>query len=151
MLAKQSVDGSRWVRLEAIAIGAIETDISIYSCPNTCLDTVSPMGVRRLWLSLTRILIDYYNQQVQGLGPFFKIKMSIQNTGNKPITHTPITLSYNRSLYAWAGCFACGRGGTHRASSGARAVGLYLAQPTAPCRRSVRLKYRSIDLRSVWP
>jgi Bardet-Biedl syndrome 1 protein len=37
--------------------------------------------------------------QVQGLGPKFKIKMSIQNVGSASLLHTPVTLSYNHDLY----------------------------------------------------
>mmetsp|Transcript_16762 Transcript_16762/g.42090 ORF Transcript_16762/g.42090 Transcript_16762/m.42090 type:complete len:590 (-) Transcript_16762:163-1932(-) len=39
------------------------------------------------------------NAQVQGLGPLFKIKLSIQNTGSKAIANTPVTFSYNKALY----------------------------------------------------
>lgn len=33
------------------------------------------------------------NAQVQGLGPLFKIRMNLQNTGAKPITNVPIMIS----------------------------------------------------------
>mmetsp|Transcript_47681 Transcript_47681/g.152835 ORF Transcript_47681/g.152835 Transcript_47681/m.152835 type:complete len:596 (+) Transcript_47681:319-2106(+) len=39
------------------------------------------------------------NAQVQGLGPLFKIKMNVQNTGSKPIAGVPIMVSYNQELY----------------------------------------------------
>eukprot|EP00276_Gloeochaete_wittrockiana_P008473 CAMPEP_0184664068 /NCGR_PEP_ID=MMETSP0308-20130426/51076_1 /TAXON_ID=38269 /ORGANISM="Gloeochaete witrockiana, Strain SAG 46.84" /LENGTH=592 /DNA_ID=CAMNT_0027107225 /DNA_START=108 /DNA_END=1886 /DNA_ORIENTATION=+ len=39
------------------------------------------------------------NAQVQGLGPLFKIKLSIQNTGNRPIFNTPVVLTFNEALY----------------------------------------------------
>jgi Bardet-Biedl syndrome 1 protein len=36
---------------------------------------------------------------VQGLGPLFKIKLNIQNTGTKALTSIPIVFSFNRELY----------------------------------------------------
>lgn len=39
------------------------------------------------------------NATVQGLGPRFKIKLGIQNTGNRPIFNVPLTFSYNQQLY----------------------------------------------------
>ena len=36
---------------------------------------------------------------VQGLGPLFKIKLNIQNTGLKPLTGIPIVFTYNASIY----------------------------------------------------
>jgi hypothetical protein len=35
----------------------------------------------------------------QGLGPIFKIKLSLKNTGQKPISHVPLTLTFNPQLY----------------------------------------------------
>eukprot|EP01027_Heterolobosea_sp_BB2_P010349 GEZU01015192.1.p1 GENE.GEZU01015192.1~~GEZU01015192.1.p1 ORF type:complete len:217 (+),score=39.72 GEZU01015192.1:36-686(+) len=37
--------------------------------------------------------------QVQGLGPLFKIKLSIQNTGTKHLSNVPIIFSYNQEIY----------------------------------------------------
>eukprot|EP00935_MAST-01C_sp_MAST-1C-sp1_P000776 g776.t1 len=39
------------------------------------------------------------NAQVQGLGPLFKIKLSIQNAGSKSMTNVPMTCGYNHDLY----------------------------------------------------
>jgi Bardet-Biedl syndrome 1 protein len=39
------------------------------------------------------------NAQVQGLGPAFKIKLNIQNAGNKSMTNVPMTCGYNHDLY----------------------------------------------------
>eukprot|EP01061_Rhynchopus_euleeides_P042261 TRINITY_DN73780_c0_g1_i1.p1 TRINITY_DN73780_c0_g1~~TRINITY_DN73780_c0_g1_i1.p1 ORF type:complete len:599 (+),score=209.43 TRINITY_DN73780_c0_g1_i1:256-2052(+) len=39
---------------------------------------------------------------VQGLGPLFKIKLNIQNTGLKPLTAIPIVFTYNKSIYQMA-------------------------------------------------
>ena len=36
---------------------------------------------------------------VQGLGPLFKIKLNIQNTGLKSLTAIPIIFTYNKSIY----------------------------------------------------
>eukprot|EP01063_Lacrimia_lanifica_P006766 TRINITY_DN14263_c0_g1_i1.p1 TRINITY_DN14263_c0_g1~~TRINITY_DN14263_c0_g1_i1.p1 ORF type:complete len:631 (+),score=260.23 TRINITY_DN14263_c0_g1_i1:62-1894(+) len=36
---------------------------------------------------------------VQGLGPLFKIKLNIQNTGAKPLSAIPIVFTYNKSIY----------------------------------------------------
>eukprot|EP01059_Diplonema_ambulator_P035719 TRINITY_DN8532_c0_g1_i5.p1 TRINITY_DN8532_c0_g1~~TRINITY_DN8532_c0_g1_i5.p1 ORF type:complete len:594 (+),score=182.29 TRINITY_DN8532_c0_g1_i5:184-1965(+) len=36
---------------------------------------------------------------VQGLGPLFKIKLNIQNTGLKPLTAIPIVFTYNKAIY----------------------------------------------------
>eukprot|EP01062_Namystynia_karyoxenos_P062724 TRINITY_DN55601_c0_g1_i1.p1 TRINITY_DN55601_c0_g1~~TRINITY_DN55601_c0_g1_i1.p1 ORF type:complete len:654 (+),score=207.43 TRINITY_DN55601_c0_g1_i1:92-1963(+) len=36
---------------------------------------------------------------VQGLGPLFKVKLNIQNTGTKSLTAIPIVFTYNRSIY----------------------------------------------------
>jgi len=37
---------------------------------------------------------------VQGLGPLFKIKLNIQNTGTKALSGLPIVFAYNRELYS---------------------------------------------------
>lgn len=37
---------------------------------------------------------------VQGLGPLFKIKLSVQNTGIKSVTRIPIIFSYNQEIYS---------------------------------------------------
>lgn len=37
--------------------------------------------------------------KVQGLGPLFKLKINIKNTGQKPILNTPVTYSYNHDMY----------------------------------------------------
>lgn len=37
--------------------------------------------------------------QVQGLGPRFKIKLSLQNTGSKPVIDHAVCLNYNSLLY----------------------------------------------------
>lgn len=37
--------------------------------------------------------------QVQGLGPLFKIKLTVQNTGPKPMSDVPIVFSFNQDLY----------------------------------------------------
>ena len=37
--------------------------------------------------------------QVQGLGPRFKIKLSLQNTGSKGVTDLSVALNYNALLY----------------------------------------------------
>ena len=39
------------------------------------------------------------NPQVQGLGPIFKLKLDIQNTGNRPIFNVPLVFSYNQQVY----------------------------------------------------
>eukprot|EP01006_Ploeotia_vitrea_P050077 TRINITY_DN67408_c1_g1_i1.p1 TRINITY_DN67408_c1_g1~~TRINITY_DN67408_c1_g1_i1.p1 ORF type:complete len:609 (-),score=85.28 TRINITY_DN67408_c1_g1_i1:410-2236(-) len=36
---------------------------------------------------------------VQGLGPLFKIKLNIQNTGGKSLTALPIVFTFNQSIY----------------------------------------------------
>jgi len=36
---------------------------------------------------------------VQGLGPLFKIKLGMQNTGNRPIFDIPVCFAYNQRLY----------------------------------------------------
>uniref|UniRef100_A0A7S1IQI7 Bardet-Biedl syndrome 1 N-terminal domain-containing protein n=1 Tax=Eutreptiella gymnastica TaxID=73025 RepID=A0A7S1IQI7_9EUGL len=36
---------------------------------------------------------------VQGLGPLFKIKLNIQNTGTKSLTAIPIVFTFNQSIY----------------------------------------------------
>ncbi|KAK3236983.1 hypothetical protein CYMTET_52909, partial [Cymbomonas tetramitiformis] len=36
------------------------------------------------------------NAQVQGLGPMFKIKLSLQNTGGKPIFNLPMMLATSK-------------------------------------------------------
>eukprot|EP00662_Eupelagonemidae_sp_cell21_P026664 gene26664-65942_t len=36
---------------------------------------------------------------VQGLGPLFKIKLNIQNTGTKSLTAIPIVFTYNKAIY----------------------------------------------------
>jgi Bardet-Biedl syndrome 1 protein len=36
---------------------------------------------------------------VQGLGPLFKIKLNIQNTGTKSLTEIPIVFTFNQSIY----------------------------------------------------
>jgi hypothetical protein len=35
----------------------------------------------------------------QGLGPLFKIKLSLKNTGQKPISDVPVTVMFNPALY----------------------------------------------------
>eukprot|EP00736_Rhodelphis_marinus_P010114 Rmarinus@m.24802 len=37
--------------------------------------------------------------QVQGLGPRFKIKIGLQNTGKKPIFNVPVLVVFNESMY----------------------------------------------------
>lgn len=37
--------------------------------------------------------------KIQGLGPYFKLKLGLKNTGNKPVYDSPITINYNHSLY----------------------------------------------------
>eukprot|EP00899_Mesostigma_viride_P012791 jgi/Mesvir1/21512/Mv03955-RA.1 len=37
--------------------------------------------------------------QVQGLGPLFKVKLHVQNTGSKPIFHMPVLMAYNQDIY----------------------------------------------------
>jgi len=37
--------------------------------------------------------------KVQGLGPLFKLKLNIKNTGAKPVTDIPLTISYNHDIY----------------------------------------------------
>ena len=39
------------------------------------------------------------NPQVQGLGPIFRLKLDIQNTGNRPIFGVPLSFSYNQQVY----------------------------------------------------
>lgn len=39
------------------------------------------------------------NAQVQGLGPVFKIRMIIQNTGTKTLCNVPILFAYNQEIY----------------------------------------------------
>merc|ERR1719446_342960 len=36
---------------------------------------------------------------VQGLGPFFKLKLDIQNGGAAPLTNLPVTVTFNQTLY----------------------------------------------------
>jgi Bardet-Biedl syndrome 1 protein len=36
---------------------------------------------------------------VQGLGPLFKIKVNVQNTGTKALTNIPIVFTYNQDIY----------------------------------------------------
>jgi Bardet-Biedl syndrome 1 protein len=36
---------------------------------------------------------------VQGLGPLFKLKLQIQNTGVKPMAQIPVLFSYNQEIY----------------------------------------------------
>eukprot|EP00756_Hemistasia_phaeocysticola_P002698 Hpha_TRINITY_DN11831_c1_g1::TRINITY_DN11831_c1_g1_i1::g.2138::m.2138/K16746/BBS1; Bardet-Biedl syndrome 1 protein len=36
---------------------------------------------------------------VQGLGPLFKVKLNIQNTGTKGLTSIPIVFTYNKAIY----------------------------------------------------
>ena len=40
--------------------------------------------------------------QVQGLGPRFRIKLSVQNTGRKTVSDLVCTLNYNAMLCAFA-------------------------------------------------
>ena len=35
----------------------------------------------------------------QGLGPLFKIKFSVKNTGQKPIADVPVSMTFNPQLY----------------------------------------------------
>ena len=37
--------------------------------------------------------------QVQGLGPYFKLKMNLQNMGSKPVNDLEMTFSANPALY----------------------------------------------------
>ncbi len=37
--------------------------------------------------------------QVAGLGPVFKLKLSLENSGKRVLCHIPITFSYNHQLY----------------------------------------------------
>ena len=37
--------------------------------------------------------------EVRGLGPIFKLKLDIQNTGNRPIFNVPLVFSYNQQVY----------------------------------------------------
>ena len=37
--------------------------------------------------------------QVQGLGPKFKLKLNVQNTGGKSVTHLAVTFNFNAMLY----------------------------------------------------
>jgi len=41
--------------------------------------------------------------KVQGLGPLFKLKLSIKNTGSKVLTNIPVTYSYNHDIYKITG------------------------------------------------
>eukprot|EP00965_Chrysotila_dentata_P233905 6199865-Pleurochrysis_carterae.AAC.2 len=43
-------------------------------------------------------------RQVQGLGPSFKVKLSLQNTGRKVVTDLVAMLTYNPMLYRSATC-----------------------------------------------
>ena len=48
---------------------------------------------------------------VQGLGPLFKVKLNIQNTGLKPLTAIPIVFTYNKAIYQMWKPFMVWRGG----------------------------------------
>lgn len=37
--------------------------------------------------------------KVQGLGPLFKLKLSLKNTGSQAVHNTPITLAFNHEIY----------------------------------------------------
>lgn len=37
--------------------------------------------------------------QVQGLGPLFKLKLTVKNTGAKAVSDLPLTFSYNKDFY----------------------------------------------------
>ena len=39
------------------------------------------------------------NVQVQGLGPFFKLKLMLQNTGTKPIFNLPLLITCNPTYH----------------------------------------------------
>ena len=39
------------------------------------------------------------NVQVQGLGPFFKLKLTLQNTGTKPIMNVPLLMTCNPTYH----------------------------------------------------
>lgn len=39
------------------------------------------------------------NAEVCGFGPLFNIKLTIQNTGTKPLHNLPVILHYNRMIY----------------------------------------------------
>lgn len=39
------------------------------------------------------------NVQVQGLGPFFKLKLTLQNTGTKPIMNVPVLMTCNHTYH----------------------------------------------------
>eukprot|EP00741_Cyanophora_paradoxa_P005276 tig00000865_g5115.t1 len=43
------------------------------------------------------------NAEVQGLGPLFKVKAAITNTGAKPITNVPVLLAFDSALYSIRG------------------------------------------------
>eukprot|EP00753_Platysulcus_tardus_P001082 PLAT11031.1.p1 GENE.PLAT11031.1~~PLAT11031.1.p1 ORF type:complete len:593 (-),score=328.29 PLAT11031.1:168-1946(-) len=36
---------------------------------------------------------------VDGMGPFFKIRLTVQNSGKKPLLDVPVSLTYNHDLY----------------------------------------------------
>jgi hypothetical protein len=36
---------------------------------------------------------------VHGLGPHFKVKLNVQNTGSKNISHVPVSVTYNRAIH----------------------------------------------------
>lgn len=38
--------------------------------------------------------------KVQGLGPVFKIKISLKNTGNRPVSDLPVTFTFNPEIYS---------------------------------------------------
>lgn len=37
--------------------------------------------------------------QAAGIGPIFKLKITLENTGKRVLTNIPITFKYNHSLY----------------------------------------------------
>jgi Bardet-Biedl syndrome 1 protein len=39
------------------------------------------------------------NAQVQGIGPLFRLKLNVQNTGTKAVSEVPVVLHYDHSLY----------------------------------------------------
>lgn len=47
------------------------------------------------------------NAQVQGLGPYFKIKLNIQNAGTKSMRNVPLTFTYSHDLYRMKKSLLC--------------------------------------------
>ena len=78
-------------------------------------------------LSSTGVLSLKVDAKVRGLGPLFRVMLSLKNMGDEPVENLAFTISYNRDLYKLS----------------------FSAGTVSPCRLFARLDIRSVALPQI--